>query len=272
MDLFSTGREQEVVDFEPTPIEKVYLPNKGEILVKRGDKYLVNGVAGGKVRSCYALALKAKKDGYKGLTTAGSRSSPQVNIVAHVAQHLHMECHIHTPQGELSQEVLNAIKAGGKITQHRAGYNSVIVARSREDAKLNGFYDIPFGMECDEAIFQNSCECLNLPYDINRIVVPIGSGMSVSGILWGLKDIHINPDYHILGVQVGADPIKRLDMYAPSDWRKHLTIVKAGVDYHDYVDACVGNIHLDPVYEAKCVKFLQGGDLFWIIGCRQTYL
>lgn len=60
-------------DYMPdlTPIEE-----HGGFLVKRDDLFRVAGVRGGKVRSCWHLA-----QGAEGLVTAGSRSSPQVNIV-----------------------------------------------------------------------------------------------------------------------------------------------------------------------------------------------
>ncbi|KKK60758.1 hypothetical protein LCGC14_3021180, partial [marine sediment metagenome] len=42
------------------------------------------------------------------------------------------------------------------------------------------------------------------------------------------------------------------------------------VDYHTNVDAKIGGIKLDAVYEAKCIPFLEPGDLFWIVGIRRT--
>ena len=53
---------------EHTPVQQV-----GQLWLKRDDLYSVAGVAGGKVRSCWALA-----QGARGLVTAGSRASPQV--------------------------------------------------------------------------------------------------------------------------------------------------------------------------------------------------
>jgi len=28
-------------------------------------------------------------------------------------------------------------------------------------------------------------------------------------------------------------------------------------------------MELDPIFEAKCLPFLQPGDLFWVVGIRQ---
>ena len=59
----------------PTPLQQV-----GNFLVKRDDLFEIAGVCGGKARTCWAMS-----QGAPGLVTAGSRSSPQANIVAHVA-------------------------------------------------------------------------------------------------------------------------------------------------------------------------------------------
>lgn len=249
-------------DFTPdvTPIER-----HGDVYLKRDDLWCIAGVPGGKVRTCWALA-----QGAGGLVTAGSRASPQVNIVAHVAQRLGIPCRAHTPSGDLSAEVQAAELAGAEIVQHDAGRNTVIVARAREDAEERGWTEIPFGMECEEAINQTRRQVQELPADVGRIVVPVGSGMSLAGVLWGMVDQEI--DRPVIGVVVGADPVKRLDKYGPPDWRDRVELVPAGADYHDDVDATIGGVRLDPHYEAKCAEFLEPGDLLWIVGVRQTEL
>ena len=254
----------------PTPIEEQdyaseYTPvwYKNGRWYKRDDLFRIAGVAGGKVRTCWALA-----QGAKGLVTAGSRASPQVNIVAHIAKRLGIPCRVHTPAGEASPEVQQAVEYGAVRVEHKPGYNSVIIARARDDAKERGWTEIPFGMQCDEAIKQTRKQVFNLPKHIKRIVIPVGSGMSLSGMLWGLKDY--KRDVPVLGVVVGADPSKRLDEFAPPNWKDMVELVDAGVDYHEAVDATVDNVLLDPHYEAKCAKFLKKGDLLWIVGIRAT--
>lgn len=246
---------------ELTPIEK-----HDNIFLKRDDYYRVNGVSGGKARTCWYLANQGNK---KGLVTAGSRSSPQVNIVAHIARSLRIPCHIHTPSGELLPEVDDAVKAGAKICQHKAGYNNVIIARAREDAEKNGFTLIPFGMECNEAVNQTKRQVQDIPFEVKRIVVPVGSGMSLAGILHGLLESETN--IPILGVRVGADPVKRLDKYAPYKWRFQCELVKSKYDYHqEYSNPYLDHIKLDPIYEAKCLDYLREGDLLWVVGIRKT--
>jgi 1-aminocyclopropane-1-carboxylate deaminase/D-cysteine desulfhydrase-like pyridoxal-dependent ACC family enzyme len=124
-------------------------------------------------------------------------------------------------------------------------------------------------MECSTAVDQTRGQVMNLPDDIHRIVVPIGSGMSAAGVLWGLADHHLSVP--VLGVVIGADPTRRLDRFAPPTWRMIMGLVPAGLDYHAEVrDATIGGVHLDGVYEAKCLPFLAAGDLLWIVGRRNN--
>lgn len=243
-----------------TPIE-----THGGYLVKRDDLFEVAGVRGGKVRTCLSIA----RDAIVGLTTAGSRSSPQVNIVANIARALGLPFAAHLPEGDLNEEILLAKQAGAKIIQHRAGYNSVIKARCRDYALKYNYTEVPFGMECMEAVIFTAAQVANIPPEVKRIVMPVGSGMSLCGVLTGLAD-RGRRDVQVIGVKVGADPVKRISSYAPFGYQEQLTLIDAQVDYAQYIDARLGGVLLDPVYEAKCLRFLQPGDLFWCVGIRQS--
>jgi 1-aminocyclopropane-1-carboxylate deaminase/D-cysteine desulfhydrase-like pyridoxal-dependent ACC family enzyme len=242
-----------------TPVEE-----HGGVLFKRDDLFTVAGVHGGKARSCWHLAQNAK-----GLVTAGSRLSPQIKLVALIAKELGIPSRAHCPQGELGRTLIEAQEAGCEIIQHKAGYNSVIIARAKQDAKDNPqFTYIPFGMECQEAIIQTRQQVKNLVgLKFNRIVIPVGSGMSVAGVLWGLIDNSITVP--VLGIVVGASPEKRLTAYAPFMWEYVLTMQNAGIDYHkEAPNLTLKGIGLDPIYEAKCIPFVKRGDLLWIVGNR----
>jgi hypothetical protein len=123
-------------------------------------------------------------------------------------------------------------------------------------------------MEHTAAVTQTATQVVNIPDEVERIVVPVGSGMSLAGILHGLAAT--DRDIPVVGIVVGADPIDRLDQYAPADWRDRCTLIDASVDYETAVDAVIHGIRLDPHYEAKCAENLQPGDLLWIVGCRET--
>jgi len=246
----------------PTPIER-----RGPIWLKRDDLFRIAGVPGGKVRTCYALATAGGLPA--GLVTAGSRASPQVNIVAHIARRLGVPCRVHVPSGKLSPEVEAARACGAEVIQHRPGYNTVIVARAREDAARLGWREIPFGMECEEAVRQTRAQVRDIPPEVRRIVIPVGSGMSLAGLLHGLRDAGLS--IPVLGVVVGADPEDRLDRFAPPDWRARVTLERVAAKYEDPAPTTrLQGVDLDPHYEAKVLPYVREGDLVWVVGIRGT--
>ena len=239
-------------------------------LVKRDDLFAIGGSRGGKVRTCLHLATEAQQAGKSTLVTAGSRFSPQVNIVADVAAHLGMTAQAHVPSGGSTPELDAAAAAGATIERHTPGYNSVIVKRAADAAKDPDCVEIPFGMEDALAVQYTARQVENVPDDVTRIVMPVGSGMSLAGVLHGLQDAG-RSDVSVLGVRVGADPSDRLDTFAPSGWRDRVTLVEADVDYDDEPDdTYLGGLSLDGHYEAKCLPFLTDGDMLWVVGCRAT--
>ena len=248
---------------ELTPVEE-----RDGYFFKRDDLFSIAGVRGGKARTCWYLA-----QGAKGLVTAGSRQSPQVNIVAHIAKELGLPCHIHTPRGKLSPELTSAVSTGAKLFQHKAGYNNVIIRRALDDAVSTGYKYIPFGMDCWEAVRQVKKQVKNIPKEAKRIVVPVGSAMSLAGILHGLVAHYatLRRNIPVLGVCVGADPTKRLDKYAPDGWKRMVKLVRSRFDYHKPFPILeFEGVKLDSIYEAKCQPYIERGDLLWVIGIRES--
>ena|SRR5712671_2402837 len=247
-----------------TPLQQV-----GDFLIKREDLFEVVGVHGGKARTCWDMA-----QGAPGLVTAGMRVSPQVNIVAHVAKALGVPCRAHVPTGELGPELVTAKAVGAVVIQHPYGRNSVIRKEARDDARARGWREIPFGMECAQAVQQTAAQAHatvaqmhNQGIRARRVVAPVGSGMSLAGILRGF--VLAGFAVPVVGVMVGADPVKRLDKWAPAHWRDLCRLVHAGVGYRKRATVTrLGDVELDPIFEAKCLPFLEPGDLFWVVGIR----
>jgi len=245
------------MNFEITPIEE-----RSGIFVKRDDLYYFKRVNGGKVRSALRLC-----DGEKvGLVTAGSRKSPQVQIISEIAKAKNLPFVAFTPTGKITKEIQFALENGANVEQVYMGFNNNIIKRAKEAASVLNYRYIPFGME-DEMILpaiEDQVESLK-GLKINRIVISIGSGMTLCGILLGMKKFGM--ELPVLGVIVGADPRKRLDKYAPDDWESNVELVKSSLDYHkSYKENNFMGIELDPIYEAKAIPFLRKGDLFWIVG------
>jgi len=255
-----TGPEPGPEDHTPdlTPIEA-----HGDCYAKRDDLYAYAGSRGGKVRTARALAT-----GAAGLVTAGARHSPQVNIVAGIARAHGVPCRVHVPSGQLTPELIQAQQAGAEVVQHTPGRNSVIRKRARDDARESGFTEIPFGMECQEAVEQTRRQVAEIPADAQRIVLAVGSGMTLAGILHGLADQ--GRETPVLGITVGADPTERLDTYAPADWRRRVTLQASPTSYDQAQPYTWHGITLDPHYEGKAAPYVEPGDLFWVVGRRQT--
>jgi hypothetical protein len=124
-------------------------------------------------------------------------------------------------------------------------------------------------MECREAVEQTAGQVpARFPKEVRRIVIPVGSGMSLAGLLQGLSERGLA--LPVLGVRVGADPSKRLDRYAPG-WRERVELVQSDLDYRQEApETRLGALELDPIYEAKCLPFLKDGDLLWVVGIRPS--
>ena len=244
---------------ELTPVER-----HGDIYIKRDDLFAVAGVRGGKARTCRHIIETTPTSYTHGVITAGARHSPQVSIVANISKLLDVPCRVHIPDGPTTPEIESAAEAGAEVIRHRPGYNSVIDGRAKRDARESGWTLVPFGMRCAAAVTMTAAQVHNIPDDTRRIIMSVGSGMSLAGVIAGL-DIaeRATP---IIGVVVGADPRRNLNTFSPG-WEQTATLVPAGVRYQDEVVAHAP-IPLDPIYEAKAWSFTEPGDLFWAIGHR----
>lgn len=249
---------------ELTPVE--YYEEEG-IWLKRDDKFEICGVRGGKARSAYQVIQELLEQGYTTIVTAGSRQSPQCEIVSFICENLGVDCKLFMPRGA-DTSVISNIKNNKhtEIIRVQCGYNNVIVARAREYANDRNYGYVPFGMECAENVQVTSKQVVNLPKEIKRLVMPVGSGMSFSSVVTGLVENGI--DVPLLGVRVGKDPSKILSEYAYGLGMVDYEIVSSSVDYHTAVEAYVGDYQLDPIYEAKCREFLREGDCLWVVGKR----
>jgi len=52
-------------------------------------------------------------------------------------------------------------------------------------------------------------------------------------------------------------------------WPFMVQLQRSNVAYDVHVHARLGTLDLDPVYEAKCLPYLQRGDGLWVVGVRQ---
>lgn len=246
---------------EVTPVE-----THAGVLVKRDDAWSVGGASGAKARTMYRLASER---GSPGIITAGARRSPQIERAALTAQALGIQCRVHVPAGADTDETRTCERAGAEVVRHQAGRLSVLKARYRTDAEQHPkWLAVPFGMAMQEYRGDVAAQAEHLPAIEGRLVVPCGSGTTLVGILQGLGPEHA--DTEILAVQIGHDPTGTLDELADG-WRDRVTLVEAPEAFDDDAPRTrLGDLRLDPMYEAKCLPHLHEGDLLWCVGRRTS--
>ena len=254
-----------------TPIEKV-----DNIYVKRNDLYTIGKCNGGKAASAYQLLLDAKEKGYKDVVTSGSRYSPQCEIVSNLCEMMDMKCHLVMPKGDTTK-VIETIENNPNSVLHmpygRGSYQNVLNSYAKNMSIENNYYLIPFGMQCVKNVTLIAEQVANVPKEIKRIVVPVGSGMTLCGILQGLVNYN-RYDVEVVGVITGGDPTKVIHTFSPKFVKLpkytletfYPDAPKPRIRYATKVEAYIGDIELDKIYEAKCKEFIRDGDLFWIVG------
>lgn len=243
--------------------------------LKRDDLFHDLGAWGTKARTvAHLLRLR----GRRGLTlvTAGTRQSSQLLVVARMAQWGGHTARLHVPAGAATAETTAAAALGAQLVRHRPGYTSVLRARAQDDASVHlGSVYLPFGMELRAHITANRGEAEALAREVpyERLVVPVGWGMTLAAVLWGLADA--DDQRPVLAVHVGSDPTARLDAWGPPGWRDQVELVDCGVRYgrgHSGAPRDFHGVPLDPNHEAHCAQYLRSGDCLWLIGHRDLYL
>jgi hypothetical protein len=254
---------QEITDASAlTPVER-----RGSYQLKRDDLFAFGEATGCKARTLASLLL-----GARGVVGYGSRASTMVSRVAQAARFAGLPSRIHTATGPETSEMADAVSCGAHLVRHTPGYLTVLAARARKDAADRGWVCVPFGLECQAALDHTAAQTANLPRQIPRLVIAVGSGVALLGVLQGLRASGRLGEFPILGVQIHADPRRRLDHWYPY-WSEHVSLSRTDLPFHSEAEpSTLEGVQLDPIYEAKCLPFLRAGDLFWVVACRRSAL
>src|SRR5699024_6931113 len=131
--------------------------------------------------------------------------SPQCEIVSYICESMGIDCKVFMPFGG-NTSVIDHIEKNSRteVIRVRPGYNNVIIARAREYAENRNYGYVPVGMECAENVTITSEQVQNIPSEVERIVITVGSGMSFSSLITGMTKYGIYKP--VLGVRVGKDP------------------------------------------------------------------
>jgi 1-aminocyclopropane-1-carboxylate deaminase/D-cysteine desulfhydrase-like pyridoxal-dependent ACC family enzyme len=170
-------------------------------------------------------------------------------------------------------------------------YASVIKARIREMIKCAGptHVNVEYGAWWP---FGTSAQVDNLPDELDNLVIPCGTGIQMAAILYGLALNGNKRIKRVIGVRVGPDRRKEIDsrllcagVQSVKAQADHFTQYRVSYDLVPYAEkmnyskplkARIGDIELDPIYEAKAASWMlntinaKEKTCFWIVGKRPT--
>lgn len=195
-----TEKEREAM-LKLTPVQRA----ESGLFIKRDDLFQPFGlgrVNGGKLRQAMWM-LCAKRP--KGVITGASLSSPQNVIVSCVANYLKIPCiciYGGVKESSLSLPMpMLCKKYGAKIMIAKSGRHNVIYSLADELAKEKDYQIIEYGMNAQdniEAFYEaNANQVRNIPNELDNLVVTCGSGITSTGIIYGLRKYQKNKKLNI---------------------------------------------------------------------------
>ena len=275
-------------------ITPVLGPVDDSIYYKRDDLYCPWGdVNGGKVRQTRLLFSKyGGQGGWPGVVAAVSVHSPTGPVISRVAKHFNTPCIIAvggtTPENLDKLPMMKLTKHFGAEVRIVAGHGmkNAITARVNEICKETGYHNIDFSHhiynDADLMFNTNGDQVVNIPDELDVLVMSLGVGIQFACVLKGLKEYNKKVK-RIIGVQVGPDRRKLIDGYLNQN---PLTEPRFDLEYElvQYKSAYskseiqkVGEFYLDDIYEAKAHKWMLENInmdqkiLFWCVGRRLLY-
>lgn len=277
--------------FSITPVERI-----GDYYFKREDKYRPYGfspVNGSKLRQCELLVDKNTDKAKNGIITGTSVLSPQAAIVATVAKAYNLPCTIMyggTTMEALSQKRYSSLcmDLGANVeVVSKSGFTSVLTSKAEAKAKANGLLHVRYGMDLmgNMDVFLGSVaeQVDNIPYELDNLIVTVGSAITLIGILVGIarygKVVH-----NIYGIGCAPNREEKIRHYAETiEYETGLVLPMENLHYVDAFNTLQGyryenvehesyyGIDFHPRYEAKTFKWLKnsgltGETLMWITG------
>lgn len=275
-----------------TPVE--YIDN---IYLKREDKFKPFdniGVNGTKLRQCAYLLVKNIDKLENGVLTCCSIHSPQGIIVTALCKYLDIKSTVF--YGATTKERLNLLPIPKMISElngdmkivSKIGRLTVLNSKARKRQLETNEFIVEHGMD-----LMNNIDCfldsvanqvINLPDDLDNLIITCGSAISTTGILYGLKLYNKNVKNIIL-VGVAPNRINKIDKNL-EELQNKLNIELTNIKYQ-YIDlfntkgfkyekkefAQHGDIIFHPNYEAKTYNWLKNNvdyknekTCLWIIG------
>ena len=235
--------------------------------------------SGAKVRQFLDMAKEQPNEPM--VVGCSSYSAMQI-YVAWAAKQAGVPAHIFVPRRkERTEATKYAESMGATIHEVFPGYATVYRARARAFAKEIGGC---VRWDSKRAIHDTALQCMNLPMDCKRVLVPTGSGITAAGVIAGLTLLQ-RTDIEVVAVcvsnladrdniQHNADfMIQFMTQQFTDPFLMHrkpiLTMIRAegDYDYWRYETTHSGDV-LDPFYSAKLKPYIQSKDVLWLSGMR----
>lgn len=284
-----------------TPVE-----NRKGLWYKREDLYRgAFGVNGAKYRACQHLISKAAAEGNHTVVSGASVLSPQSAMAAVVAQEFGLKCRVivggTTPEKSLRHKSIQiATEAGATVEAIAVGYNPALQKAALAAAEEPGVWRLPYGITTSPEASQNAVEdflrvgaaqTMNLPDEVETLVLPFGSGNTAAGVLYGLQDFAPESLRKVVLIGIGPNRLRWLQerlalagrplvspsILMPSIELELIQLHPAYAEYGDAMRETLDGIVLHPTYEGKVVRFLNftspgwwkrrdGRTALWIVG------
>lgn len=259
MALMSDGIDELCSSFERTIVQEI----EGYFF-KREDLYVAEGMCGAKVRMCLAvMQLPASR---RGVIMASGRTCSLPVIMSWLGKQRGVPVTVYYPKGRPSAQQNQVIANGAMTVEVYPGYPNVVEAKAKDEAKACGAYYLPPRNSRRLAVGLTSFQVENIiECSYQRIVVPVGTGTTLAGIIKGSEALHSRRP--ILGVAVGMDPARHVRKCLDGEIPEHVSIVPHGAGFKQRAKKVVlAGVELDPYYAAKCIPYVEKGDLLWVTG------
>jgi 1-aminocyclopropane-1-carboxylate deaminase/D-cysteine desulfhydrase-like pyridoxal-dependent ACC family enzyme len=255
---------------------------------KREDLYAPYGdafISGGKIRQCRDLVENNLtyiiEECDSTIATAASIHSPQSPIVSRVAQEFNLKSIIGFGNTTVAKSLRNipmqwCHDMGSELVvlSESQGFNNVLYANLKKLQETRRFFPILFGYAAQthrESIVDRISEQVkNIPTAVREVYVPVGSGVTLAGVLEGRRKY--GGSYKIIGLQpFGYDRRSTVSSICEGmSWEYDYEFREGNYPYSKLHERVIGDIELDMIYESKAFDMVAWkGDeteCFWIIG------
>lgn len=276
---------------ELTPVQNI-----AGMYFKREDLYMPFDdipLSGGKVRQC--INLIGENEDYirnqcdSNVYVGIQMSSPQGIIVSRVCKEFGFNSTVfvgNTTYNSCMKRKLmrNVVNQGGKIdVSSKQAFNANLNATIRKRAEIGEkFFNVGFGFAIESSNYKKylidsiANQVQNIPNNLDYLVIPCGSCITIAGILKGIRRFNKNVK-NVIGIQIaGYDRTSVIDNILKDKTYEYELRISKDYPYSKELNITLSDyITFDRVYEAKAydymMKYMQDeikdrSVCFWVVG------